>query len=135
MSDLFSKMGFNYWQVAFSPKILDLLEDKRNTFIFNEILWSKFLQQRTLITIIAESSQVSSRSRWLGQSWSMECWFETVGNPLWHVGIHCFFLVAIVWHLWMCLNLQSLKELEEENELLRKHLLILESGKVSQSIK
>lgn len=65
MSDLFSKMGFNYWQVAFSSKILDLLEDKRNTFIFNEILWSKFLQQRTLITIIAESSQVSSRSRWL----------------------------------------------------------------------
>lgn len=68
MSDLFSKMGFNYWQVAFSSKILDLLEDKRNTFIFNEILWSKFLQQRTLINIIAESSQVSSRSRWLGQS-------------------------------------------------------------------
>lgn len=33
----------------------------------------------------------------------------------------------------MCLNLQSLKELEEENELLRKYLLILESGKVSQS--
>ena len=53
---------------CFFTKNIDLLEDKRNTFIFNEILWSKFLQQRTLITVIAESSQVSSRSRWLGQS-------------------------------------------------------------------